>query len=593
MGWTLVHSLWQGLLILIVLSVLLVILRRNSAQLKYFISYAALIGILVWSSVTFVRSYQYAQDKQELKEKIMTTPGYVKTYLEENQKEINKQEAKLSFNMHEIRVRSFFQRNFYLICTFWLIGIIFLIVRLTGGFIYTRRLRKKSLSPINDEWLQKINELAERLTIRRKVESFFSGLVRAPLTLGTFKPVVLFPVAAFTGLSPREIEAIIAHELAHVLCNDYFFNIIQSVVEIFFFYHPAVWVISSWVRKERENSCDNIALNVTGDKVAFVKALASMQIHCWENEKLVMAFPGEKNGVMKRIKRLQNNIVMKTNFIEGLIAAAIIATGLVLASFANASNTKLNNTAGENQPVNVLVVHDSVAARPQVDSIRAKMEKNLKNYEEKNSADEELEKMVEVAYSEKDQELSAEMMEEINQSLQELNINEIVREAMKEASAAMREASKEIKNASSEIDREEINRDMQEAAKEIAEAKREMAEEMRWEMSQEGIDSDVIESSIRAASAGLDIAAGVVGSLDIEGIVSSALNGVSSALDAVGDIHYDSTDRYYDHGDKDDYKKQLRKMEKEKQKMRRQQEELKKQMDQLQKELDDLKENSK
>jgi bla regulator protein blaR1 len=346
LGWTIVHSLWQGFLVLTGLSLILLFLRKHSAQLNYFISFIALIGILGWSSVTFVQSFQYAREKQLLKEKIVASPGYLKTFLEKSiSKEKGESVVHESFNLKELKVRAFFQRNFYIICSFWLIGIIFLVVRFTGGLLYTQKLRRFNVLPLPDEWVQKIEELTLKLNIRRKVNAFFSPLAKIPITLGVLKPVILFPVSAFTGLSIREIEAIIAHELAHVLRNDYFFNIIQSMVEIVFFFHPAVWVISAKIRKERENSCDNIAVQATGDKVAFVKALASVQIQYWESQQLAMGFAGKRDNILHRIKRLQNNIVMKTNFIEGLIAAGVIVIGLALASFTNIENIKAKNMA--------------------------------------------------------------------------------------------------------------------------------------------------------------------------------------------------------------------------------------------------------
>jgi len=594
LGWTIVHSLWQGLLVLVALLVILLFIRKYSAQIKYFISYIALIGILGWSSFTFSQSYQYAHEKQLLKEKISETPGYVKTFIEES---ITKEKSGLtgqeSINLTHVKARAFFQRNFYVICSFWLIGIVFLILRFAGGMLYTRKIRRFQVVLLPEEWILKIEEIATRLSIRRKVTAFFSPLAKIPMTLGVFKPVILFPVSVFTGLSAREIEAIIAHELAHVLRNDYIFNIIQSMVEIIFFFHPAIWIISAKIRKERENSCDNIAIQVTGDKIALVKALASVQIHFWEEQQLAMAFAGKKNNILQRIKRLQNNIVMKTNFIEGLIAAGVIVIGLALASFTNIENIRAKNMAVVNSPDSVSLIKKEPVNPADIDSIRTAMENNLQEYRKTNESDEEFEKMVEVALSERDKEHSAEMMEEINRSLQEMDIEGIIREAMIEATAAMREASIEVNRAMrdasievdeamNEVEREEINRDLREAAREIEQAKREMAEEMRRDMAADGIDDELIEASIAAATAGMNVAAGVISSIDIEGIVSAALSGVEATLDALSEIDFDSSDHHQHYNDQ---QKHIKKNEREKEKLKREQQELKQRMKELEKEL--------
>ncbi|MDA3929446.1 MAG: M56 family metallopeptidase [Prolixibacteraceae bacterium] len=300
-GWTIIHSLWQGAIVAIVLSILLIFLRKNSAQVKYIISFFSLLIMLSIAALTFVNTYTYAKEKAVLKENITTNPGYIKTYLEQNiaNKTLTEEEiGEATINLKLVKVRSFFQRNFNIICSVWMLGMLFLIIRMLGGLLYTRRLRSYQIIELSEEWLSKIEAYSQKLGLKRKVNAFFSPLANGPITLGTFKPIILFPISAFTGLSSENIEAIIAHELAHVLRHDYFFNIIQSMVEILFFYHPAVWIISAQIRNERENSCDNIAIELTGDKVAYVKALAQVQINQVEQGQLAMAFATSKGNIL-------------------------------------------------------------------------------------------------------------------------------------------------------------------------------------------------------------------------------------------------------------------------------------------------------
>jgi len=475
-------------------------------------------------------------------------------------------------------------RHFNLLCTIWLIGMFFLMLRMAGGFMYARKLRTFQLVPLTDEWNIKIKEMADKLGIKRAIQAFFSPLAKTPLTLGTLKPILLFPVSAFTGLTSKEIEAIIAHELAHVLRHDYLFNIIQSMVEILFFYHPAVWFISSQIRNERENSCDNIAIQTTGDKVSFVKALAAIQIFSMRDEQLAMTFSSNKNSVLQRIKRLQKQVAMKTNFIEGVIAAGVIVVGLTLASITMGNPITPMPKEGKNpEAIPVVVKRTEV----QKDSIQSKMIEKIEKAEKKNT--EELEKAVEVALSEQDEELSEEMVEEINRAMDEVNVDEIVREAMHEAAVAMREASREVEEAMTEIDREDINRDMREAAREIEQAKREMAEEMRRDMYEDGIDRELIEASIQAATAGLDVAASVVGSIDVEGIVSAALRGVSAGLNSISYMEDDSFDVNMNQHDAD-YKTRLKEIEKEKKMLEKEQQKLQKRVEELEKKLEKMEE---
>jgi beta-lactamase regulating signal transducer with metallopeptidase domain/uncharacterized membrane protein len=597
LGWTIVHSLWQGIAVTLALALLLILLRKNSAQLKYFISFAALVGLLALSGVTFVRSYNYATEKARLKEQIATNPDYLKLQLEEKLNDQNavEKEAPASVNMQVVKIRSFFQRNFYLICSLWIVGVMLLIIRVTGGFIYSYRLRTYQLSKLGEKWLAKIDEFSKKLNIKRKVEAFFSPLAKGPLTLGAIKPVLLFPVSAFTGLSSKEIEAIIAHELAHVVRHDYLFNIIQSLVEIIFFYHPGVWIISAQIRNERENSCDNIAIELTGDKVSFAKALAAMQIKQMEQEQLAMAFASSKGNILQRIKRIQKQVAMKTNFIEGLIAAAVVVLGLTLASFTmdkesgEIRNGATEESVGGQTPHNVLPEVNVQRSKQEIDSIRMTFEENISKNEDIDDVSEEVEKMVEIALSETNEALSAEMMVQVNNMLASLDIGSIVASAMDEASKAMaeidmeelaggsadsidyeeirqdiKEAREEIsearkemekarREAISDIDREEIRRDMAEARRDIEEARREIEQtrreverEMRHDMENDHVPEAIIELSIDAAQIGLDAASAVLENLDIEGIVECALEGVELSLEALDEIDWDSVEENHE-----------------------------------------------
>lgn len=579
-GWTLVHSLWQGAVVAIVLTILLILMRRNSAQVKYFISFIALIGLLVWSAATFVHSYNYAKEKAALRENIISSPGYIRTVLTENISSKTEVESLKtnSLNLQIIKIRGFLQRNFSFICSLWLIGMLIFSFRLIGGGLYIRRVRSGNLIDIDKEWMKILNELADKLNIKRKVQAYFSPYIKTPLTVGSIKPFILFPVSVFTGFTPKEIEAIIAHELAHVIRNDYFFNILQSVLEIFFFYNPAVWIISSQIRNERENSCDNIAIEITGDKVAYAKALAGIQVYQMEQERLAMAFSSSGGNILQRIKRLQKKVTMKTNLIEGLIAAGIIIIGLTLASFTFGENALAQTKAG--MGYEVIVQSDSIESTPgkkytssYVDSLLETTQKNLAKNEELESS-EELEELLEVALSEKDKQISAEMLEDINAALAEINIDKIVRDAMKVASAAMKEAK-------AEIDQEDIRGDLEDAMREIEDAKAEIAEEMKLEMENaDGIEKESIEMGMEAAKVGLEIASAVLKNLPIEEIISASLSGVEEALSAIGEIDFDSV--YKENDLSEEELKQLKEQMKHKEKQLKQQmKELERQMKQL------------
>ena len=125
--------------------------------------------------------------------------------------------------------------------------------------------------------------------------------VDVPTVIGWLKPVVLLPASALAGLSPNQVEAILAHELAHIRRHDYLVNLLQTLVETLLFYHPAVWWLSRRIRAERENCCDDLAVSLCGDPVAYAAALAELEdlrgrrrISCWRRpaDRCCSAFGG-------------------------------------------------------------------------------------------------------------------------------------------------------------------------------------------------------------------------------------------------------------------------------------------------------------
>ena len=115
---------------------------------------------------------------------------------------------------------------------------------------------------LDDKWRQSLRRLCGQLRIRRPVRLLESALVDVPMVIGWLRPVILLPASALSGLTPQQLEAIIAHELAHIRRHDYLINLLQSLIETLLFYHPAVWWVSRQIRREREHCCDDLAVAV-------------------------------------------------------------------------------------------------------------------------------------------------------------------------------------------------------------------------------------------------------------------------------------------------------------------------------------------
>jgi bla regulator protein blaR1 len=159
----------------------------------------------------------------------------------------------------------------------WFLGVLLFSLRTAGGFFLVARLRRRDSKPMNFELIALCREMQNRLGITRAIRYCESLHLDAPAVVGWFRPVVLLPLRALTGLTELQLRAIIAHELAHIRRLDAFFNLFQVAAETLLFYHPAVWWLSKRIRAERENCCDDVALSVCGNPAEYARALALME----------------------------------------------------------------------------------------------------------------------------------------------------------------------------------------------------------------------------------------------------------------------------------------------------------------------------
>jgi hypothetical protein len=178
---------------------------------------------------------------------------------------------------------------------------------------------RRGSTQADEDWTRRVRRLGARLGLARRVRVLTSALVDVPCAIGWLRPVILVPASALAGMSPGQLEAILAHELAHVRRHDYLANLFQTVVETLLFYHPAVWWLSSRVRAERENCCDDCAVAICGDAVTYARALAALE-HLRAAAGLAVAATG--GSLLARVRRL-------LGVVEPLRARLPLASGIV------------------------------------------------------------------------------------------------------------------------------------------------------------------------------------------------------------------------------------------------------------------------
>jgi hypothetical protein len=184
----------------------------------------------------------------------------------------------------------------------WFAGVTACSVRLAAGWISAARLRSSHNRPPSAEWQHALQRLIERMRVGRPVRLRVSDRVESLSVIGWLRPVILAPLGLLTGLAPDHVEALLAHELAHVRRHDYLVNLLQGIAESLLFYHPAVWWFSGQIRVEREHCCDDLAVAASGDVLTYARALAELESARPAHFKAALA--ANDGSLVRRIRRL-------------------------------------------------------------------------------------------------------------------------------------------------------------------------------------------------------------------------------------------------------------------------------------------------
>jgi len=188
----------------------------------------------------------------------------------------------------------------------WIAGVLALSIRSLGGWWYLRRLRLSAITQAPAAVRASFDRICAALGLNRAIALRISTAIDSPMTLGTLRAIVLLPLSALTSLGPDELEVVLAHELAHVRRADFFWNILQTIAETLFFFHPAVWWISARIRHERELCCDDVALRICPNPVTYASALYRLEEHRSRHLRLAMALDGHasRHTLLMRIARI-------------------------------------------------------------------------------------------------------------------------------------------------------------------------------------------------------------------------------------------------------------------------------------------------
>lgn len=263
LGWTLIHFLWQGTLVGMLYLCLSRILRHAAPQTRYSLALAALFTLMLLPLITFFYLACWNTASPPLPPSVriefMATTGSA---------------LHASFSQTLTGRLTPFTPWVVII---WLGGVVLMGGRALWGWRLAASLQRPLFSPSAHPWQPLLDALAEKMQVKAAVHLIASARAQAPMVVGWLKPVILIPPSAVCGLSWRQAEMILAHELAHIRRHDYLFNLLQMVVETLLFYHPVVYWISHDARYQREFCCDDAVMETCGDRVGYLKALAELE----------------------------------------------------------------------------------------------------------------------------------------------------------------------------------------------------------------------------------------------------------------------------------------------------------------------------
>jgi len=315
-GWALVHFVWQGIVLALVTGFVLFVLKRASAQTRYATNCIALVV------ATYLPISEICSRMNQVE---ATSTGSITAVFFD---------VVASQGSTWASIQTWIQAQLNWFVLGWLLVVALLALKLIIGLFWLHQYRNAPYSSANREWQQRLDALASQFSPGMQVLLRVVDDIQSPLTIGFIKPVVLVPASLLTGMAPAHLDALLAHELAHIRRYDFLINLLQNLIEMFLFFHPAVWWISKNVRTERENIADDLAAQVIGEPRRLALALQELEQIQFVQSQLALAAHG--GNLMLRIKRLVRPEAQSINW-----KTAVTAVGVALICIGFAANAAI------------------------------------------------------------------------------------------------------------------------------------------------------------------------------------------------------------------------------------------------------------
>lgn len=318
LGWTLMHFLWQGAMVGAVYAVLKYLLSWKSPAVRYHLAMSTLAVMSALPVITFMY-ISYTAMGAAANEAL---PALINVSVSGLTRIVSPPLSPLGY------LKVWLQPMVPWAVPLWLLGVLVMALRVWRGWRHAYHLRQTATFIPLPQWNVMVESLRTLLGIRKLVRLAVSVSVMVPSVIGWLKPIILIPPSAIAGLTPLQMELILAHELAHIRRQDYLWNLLQVAVETLLFYHPVVRWVSHQARLEREQCCDDIVVGLHGNAIDYARALTELE--SLRHPPRVALLLGANGGqVLDRIHRLLGlptpNVAV--SWLPLLLAAGLLFTG--------------------------------------------------------------------------------------------------------------------------------------------------------------------------------------------------------------------------------------------------------------------------
>ena len=384
LGWTLLHSIWLGAAVAALLATTSLLLRRRSANARYLAACAALALMVALSASTYflvpprsnpastraqvpgspqeLADHHEAIDARFILNPATTPPPAMSA---DSTSRLADTPTRLIVPIVSprpiapwIKLSKTLEPALPWLAAAWAIGVLALAFWQSSAWLASRRIRRMAIVPQDDALRDTLTRVAKMMRVFAGVELLESARVNVPTLIGWLSPVILLPVGLASGLTSSQLRAILAHELAHIRRHDYLVNLLQTLAETLFFYHPAAWYISGQMRAERENCCDDAVIALGTEPLTYAESLLCVARRALAGSGMLADVPvlalgavGKPSELRRRIRRVLDGAELRRGAV-GSWPAVVLVIGVVLAAglFQTGRGSNISHAADSSLP---------------------------------------------------------------------------------------------------------------------------------------------------------------------------------------------------------------------------------------------------